>query len=127
MLEEILTDINVQLKRIADANEAVLNTQVANVTSPVAEAEKKPAPKKDAAKKEATKPAPKKEEAKAADGPTIDDVRAVMLKVNNADATRELIEDHGGKKLSDIDPSKFAALISDAEALLEGNDADPLA
>lgn len=51
---------------------------------------------------------------------TLEQVRAVLAEKSQDGFTvevRELLEKHGALKLSQIDPSNFAALLADAEAL----------
>ena len=51
---------------------------------------------------------------------TLEEVRALLAKQSNAGHTEEvhaLIEKYGASKLSQIDPSKYDALMADAEVL----------
>lgn len=51
---------------------------------------------------------------------TLEEVRAVLADKSHdgfTDEVRALLEKHGASKLSEIDPSKYAALLADAEAL----------
>ena len=54
---------------------------------------------------------------------TLEAVRAVLAEKSRSGHTakvRELLEKHGGSKLSEIDPVKYAALLAEAEALGDG-------
>ena len=54
---------------------------------------------------------------------TLEDVRAVLAEKSRSGHTakvRELLEKHGGSKLSEIDPVKYAALLAEAEVLGNG-------
>lgn len=60
---------------------------------------------------------------------TLDDVRAALKALIDAgdnETVKKLLKKHGGAKLGDIDPKKYAALKADAEAGAEGNDDDLL-
>ena len=51
---------------------------------------------------------------------TLEEVRAVLAEKSQdgfTSAIRALLEKHGAKRLSEIDPSKYPALLADAEAL----------
>ena len=54
---------------------------------------------------------------------TLEAVRAVLAEKSRDGHTAEiraLLEKHGASKLSEIDPTKYAALLADAEALGNG-------
>lgn len=54
---------------------------------------------------------------------TLEAVRAVLAEKSRAGHTvrvRELLEKHGAKKLSEIDPSEYPALLAEAEVLGNG-------
>ena len=54
---------------------------------------------------------------------TLEQVRAVLAdksRSGHSAAVRELLQKHGASKLSEIDPGKYAALLSDAEVLGNG-------
>lgn len=54
---------------------------------------------------------------------TLEAVRAVLAEKSRAGHTarvRELLEKHGANKLSEIDPSEYAALLAEAEVLGNG-------
>ena len=54
---------------------------------------------------------------------TLEDVRAVLAEKSRNGHTakvRELLEKHGAAKLSEIDPQKYAALLTEAEVLGNG-------
>ncbi|NCC65733.1 MAG: DNA ligase [Spirochaetia bacterium] len=54
---------------------------------------------------------------------TLESIRVVLADKSRAGHTakvRELLEKHGAEKLSEIDPSKYPALLADAEVLGNG-------
>lgn len=54
---------------------------------------------------------------------TLEAVRAVLAEKSRAGHTakvRELLEKHGARKLSEIDPSEYSALLAEAEVLRNG-------
>ena len=54
---------------------------------------------------------------------TLEEVRAVLEEKSRAGYTasvRELLEKHGAKKLSEIDPAEYPALLAEAEVLGNG-------
>ncbi|MCC7571065.1 DNA ligase [Candidatus Micrarchaeota archaeon] len=64
------------------------------------------------------KPAPSKPKAL-----TLEEVRAVLAEKSRNGHTaevRELLEKHGASKLSEIDPAKYATLLTEAEVLGNG-------
>ncbi|WP_337366563.1 rRNA biogenesis protein rrp5 [Phascolarctobacterium sp.] len=68
----------------------------------------------EASAKEPVKKAPKVKEV------TLEEVRGKLAELSQAGKTaevRELIQKHGGTKLSDIEQSKYAAVLKDAEDL----------
>jgi len=72
---------------------------------------------------EKTKAKGKKKEAEAAPEKkalTLEDVRTVLAEKSRAGFTeqvREIIARHGGKKLSEIDPAEYEAVIAEVEVL----------
>ena len=54
---------------------------------------------------------------------SVEDVRAVLTPISQSGKTtqiKELLIKHGADRLSDIDPSKYEALLADAEVLANG-------
>ncbi len=54
---------------------------------------------------------------------TLEDVRAELSKLSRAgktDKARELVLKYGANKLTEIDPSKYAAMLADAQVLTDG-------
>ena len=54
---------------------------------------------------------------------TLESVRAILAEVSRAGHTaqiRELLQKHGASKLSEVDPTHYAALVADAEGLTDG-------
>ena len=71
---------------------------------------------------EANETQPVEEEA-AAPAVTLEQVRAVLTEKSRSGYTaqvRELLSKYGATKLSDVDPSAYAALLADAEVLGNG-------
>ena len=59
----------------------------------------------------------------AAKTTSVEDVRAVLTPISQSGKTaqvKELLIKHGADRLSDIDPSKYEALLADAEVLANG-------
>lgn len=68
----------------------------------------------------ADEPPQKPEESTPTKAVSLEEVRAVLAEKSRAGKTaavKELLRKHGADKLSDIDPSEFAALLADAEVL----------
>jgi len=102
---KLLLDVVTDLRSLADSLQAVADAMASN--EPV-----------DASHPEtpAQVPAQKSEE-KAV---TLEQVRAVLAEKSHDGFTAEvrgLLERHGASKLSQIDPSRYAALLAEAEAL----------
>lgn len=84
----------------------------------------------EAAAKAIEQPEPVSEEPKNKEKPpkgkpeiTLEQVRGVLAQKSNNGFTaevRELLTKHGADRLSNIDPSEYAALLADAEALGNG-------
>jgi len=76
-----------------------------------------------APQKEQAEPAKKKAADKAAAAPkevTLEVVRAALAEKSRAGKTvavKELLTKHGADRLSDVDPSEYAALLAEAEVL----------
>ena len=54
---------------------------------------------------------------------SLEDVRALLLMKNRAgfrEEVKALLLKHGADRLTDVDPSKYAALVADAEVLGNG-------
>lgn len=63
---------------------------------------------------------PVKEEPKPEPVPTLEDVRAVLADASRKGHTaevRSLLQKYGSKKLSEVDPAKYKALLADVEGL----------
>lgn len=102
---KLLLDVVSDLRSLADSIQAVAKvlTDKEPVESTQPEA---PAPTKEA-----------KPESKAV---TLEQVRAVLAEKSHAGFSvevRVLLEKYGAKKLSEIDPAKYATLLKDAEGL----------
>ena len=127
---KLLLDVIGDLRSLADSLQAVAdvvaeNDGSAEMTSTKELEEKartKAAAKKNTAKKtvkaEDVKPAEKQEpEGKPL---ALEEVRAVLAEKSRAGHTaevKELLNKHGADKLSEIDPSEYPALLTDAEVL----------
>lgn len=118
---KLLLDVIEDLRSLADSLQAVAdavsNNDVAEEMTTTKKLEGNGKPKA-AAKKTATKKTVKAEpEAKPL---TLEEVRAVLAKKSRAGHTaevKELLNKHGADKLSEINPSEYAALLADAEVL----------
>lgn len=124
---KLLLDVAQDLRSLADSLQAVAD---AVADSGAAEAEMtaaketepagrtgRAAAKKDAAKKDEKPAAAKEPEGKP---PTLEEVRAALAEKSRAGHTEEvrgLLARHGADKLSEIDPSEYAALLAEAEVL----------
>ena len=97
---KLLLDLVSDLRSLADSVQAVADANTNND-----ETEKQqPEPVKEPAKKQIT----------------LEEVRAVLAEKSHDGFTaeiRELLQKHGASKLSEIDPSKYPSLLSDAEGL----------
>lgn len=118
---KLLLDVIEDLRSLADSLQAVAdavsNNGVAEEMTTTKELEGNGKPKA-AAKKTVAKKTPKAEpEAKPL---TLEEVRAVLAEKSRAGHTaevKELLNKHGADKLSEINPSEYAALLADAEVL----------
>lgn len=97
---KLLLDLVSDLRSLADSVQAVADAITNND-----EAEKQqPEPVNEPAKKQIT----------------LEEVRAVLAEKSHDGFTaeiRELLQKHGASKLSEIDPSKYPSLLTDAEGL----------
>jgi len=102
---KLLLDVVTDLRSLADSLQAVADAMASN--KPV-----------DASQPETPAQAPtQKPEEKTV---TLEQVRAVLAEKSHDGFTAEvrgLLEKYGASKLSQIDPNKYAALLSEAEAL----------
>ncbi len=102
---KLLLDVVTDLRSLADSLQAVADAMAGN--EPV-----------DASQPETPAQVPaKKPEEKTV---TLEQVRAVLAEKSHDGFTAEvrgLLEKYGASKLSQIDPNKYAALLSEAEAL----------
>ena len=102
---QLLLDVIVNLRSLADSIEAVANVMTEN-----------------------EKPTDESQEAVETENPakptvTLEQVRAVLAEKSHDGFTAEirtLLQKHGADKLSLIDPSKYESLMKDAEALGNG-------
>jgi hypothetical protein len=102
---KLLLNVVSDLRKLADSVQAIANAM----------ADTEPA---DNARPET--PAPAAEQKPAAKKITLEQVRAVLADKSHDGFTAEvrtLLEKHGAKKLSEIDPVNYAALLADAEEL----------
>lgn len=105
-----------QLERIAVALEALVKNGGAIVTAPLAERVAKPAP----VVGKTAKPA-----AVAAVAPKSDDlVEALRVAVTakKSEGAREILTKYGAKKISEVKPADFAAVVSELTALVKADD-----
>lgn len=100
---KLLLDVVTDLRSLADSLQAMADVMAGN--EPV-----------DASQPEIPAQAPKPEEKTV----TLEQVRAVLAEKSHDGFTAEvrgLLEKYGASKLSQIDPSKYAALLAEAETL----------
>lgn len=102
---KLLLDVVSDLRSLADSVQAVAEAMAGNEPTKVIQ------PETPSTAKEA-KPQPK--------AVTLEQVRAVLAEKSHAGFSvevRALLEKYGAKKLSEIDPANYAALLKDAEGL----------
>lgn len=100
---KLLLDVVSDLRALADSVQAVADAIASNGPDEIT-------------KPEQPKPEKKSEEKQI----TLEEVRAVLAEKSHDGFTAEvraLLEKYGASKLSQIDPSKYAALLADAEGL----------
>ncbi len=97
---KLLLDVVSDLRSLADSVQAIADA----ITNNDETEKQQPEPVKEPAKKQIT----------------LEEVRAVLAEKSHDGFTaeiRELLQKHGASKLSEIDPSKYPSLLSDAEGL----------
>ena len=102
---KLLHDVVSNLRSLADSVQAVADAMAANEPTEAAQSEQPATVQVD---KPATKPV------------TLEQVRATLAEKSQLGFTanvRALLEKYGAPKLSQIDPTNYAALLADAEAL----------
>ena len=100
---KLLLDVVSDLRALADSVQAVADAIASNGPDGITKAEQ-PKPEKQSEEKQLT----------------LEEVRAVLAEKSHDGFTAEvraLLEKYGASKLSQIDPSKYAALLADAEEL----------
>lgn len=100
---KLLLDVVSDLRALSDSVQAVADAIASNGPDEIT-------------KPEQPKPEKKSEEKQI----TLEEVRAVLAEKSHDGFTAEvraLLEKYGASKLSQIDPSKYAALLADAEGL----------
>lgn len=100
---KLLLDVVSDLRALADSVQAVADAIGSNEPKEVTKPEQ-PRPEKQSEEKQLT----------------LEEVRAVLAEKSHDGFTAEvraLLEKYGASKLSQIDPSKYAALLADAEGL----------
>lgn len=100
---KLLLDVVSDLRSLADSVQAVADAIASNGPDEIT-------------KPEQAKPEKQSEEKQI----TLEEVRAVLAEKSHDGFTTEvraLLEKYGASKLSQIDPSKYAALLADAEGL----------
>lgn len=105
---KLLLDVVSDLRALADSVQAVADAIASNGPDEITKPEQ-PKPEK--------QPEEKQPEEKQL---TLEEVRAVLAEKSHDGFTAEvraLLEKYGASKLSQIDPSKYAALLADAEGL----------
>lgn len=102
---KLLLDVVADLRLLAESLQAVADAMAGN------EPAEAPQPEP---------PAPAQESKPETKLVTLEQVRAVLAEKSQdgfTDEVRGLLEKHGAKKLSQIDPSEFSTLLAEAEAL----------
>lgn len=100
---KLLLDVVSDLRALADSVQAVADAIASNGPPEITKPEQ-PKPEKQSEEKQIT----------------LEEVRAVLAEKSHDGFTTEvraLLEKYGASKLSQIDPSKYAALLADAEGL----------
>lgn len=100
---KLLLDVVSDLRALADSVQAVADAIASNEPDEITKLEQ-PKPEKQSEEKQIT----------------LEEVRAVLAEKSHDGFTAEvraLLEKYGASKLSQIDPSKYAALLADAEGL----------
>lgn len=100
---KLLLDVVSDLRALADSVQAVADAIASNGPDEITKPEQ-PKPEKQSEEKQLT----------------LEEVRAVLAEKSHDGFTAEvraLLEKYGASKLSQIDPSKYAALLADAEGL----------
>ncbi|HEM3178839.1 MULTISPECIES: rRNA biogenesis protein rrp5 [Bacillota] len=100
---KLLLDVVSDLRSLADSVQAVADAIASNGPDEITKPEQ-PKPEKQSEEKQIT----------------LEEVRAVLAEKSHDGFTTEvraLLEKYGASKLSQIDPSKYAALLADAEGL----------
>ena len=100
---KLLLDVVSDLRSLADSVQAVADAIASNGPDEITKPEQ-PKPEKQSEEKQIT----------------LEEVRAVLAEKSHDVFTTEvraLLEKYGASKLSQIDPSKYAALLADAEGL----------
>ena len=118
---KLLLDVAADMRSLADSLQAVAeaiteNESTENPAENTGKKTKKTDGGKTAKSEEKAVQSPAKEEKTM----TLAEVRAVLAEKSRAGHTaevRELLLKHGAEKLSDIDPTEYPSLLSDAEVL----------
>ena len=100
---KLLLDVVSDLRALADSVQAIADAIASNGPDEITKPEQ-PKPEKQSEEKQLT----------------LEEVRAVLAEKSHDGFTAEvraLLEKYGASKLSQIDPSKYAALLADAEGL----------
>lgn len=118
---KLLLDVVADMRSLADSLQAVADAMTQTEPVDVPEENTGEKPKKAGGKKAVkeaaeTTPPPAPEEKPL----TLEEVRMVLAEKSRAGHTAEvraLLVKHGAEKLSDIDPTRYPALLADAEVL----------
>lgn len=115
---KLLLDVVEDLRSLADSlqtiADAVASNDVAEEMTTTKESTEKAKVGKTATKQKAVQAEPEGKQL------TLEEVRAVLSEKSRAGhtaAVKELLNKHGADKLSEINPSEYAALLADAEVL----------
>lgn len=115
-----MSELSMVLQELKKCGESLvsISEELVEIFSDSGETKEKKVEKEKTAKKE-----PTSKEKGAEKQYSLTEVRAVLAEKSRAGCTaavKELLKKHGADKLSDIDPSAYAALVVDVEVL--GND-----
>ena len=108
---KLLLDVISDVRSLADSLQAICDVMAENE---VPMSDTKPAAKGSKAQKT------EKQKAKEI---KLEDVRAKLAEISQSGMTaevRDIIKNHGGTKLSDVDPVHYADILKDAEELANG-------
>lgn len=118
---KLLLDVIADMRSLADSLQAVADAMTQTEPADAPDENTGEKPKKAEGKKKAKEAAETTPPPAPAEKPlTLEEVRMVLAEKSRAGHTAEvraLLVKHGAEKLSDIDPTRYPALLADAEVL----------